>query len=106
FDGLEVAAIVLRSDMLEHADRVDAVEWLVELAVVLDADLDGQAAAQLAGVLRLFLGYGDADAADAVALGRMLEGLAPSATDVEDAHPRLQAELATDEVQLRFLGSV
>jgi hypothetical protein len=45
---VHVRRVVLDADVLEHADRVDAVERLVQLAVVLEANLDRQPGAALA----------------------------------------------------------
>ncbi len=41
--------------MLEHADREDRIERLIQFAIVLQADLDRQAGAQFACVPGLFL---------------------------------------------------
>jgi len=44
-DDLEVGAVILDTHVLEHADRPDAVEAFVDVAVVLRAYFDGQAGA-------------------------------------------------------------
>src|SRR3546814_1078747 len=82
---------------------LDPVEALVQLAVVLYADLHRQPGAQLARERGLLLRDGDAHATDAVALRRELQRLAPAAADVEHAHPLAQPELAADQVELGFL---
>ncbi|KAG1080653.1 hypothetical protein G6F40_015791 [Rhizopus arrhizus] len=97
---LEETGIVLVTDVLEHADREDRIERLVQFAVVLQADLDRQPDAQLTGELGLLFRDGHADAADTVALGRELQCLPPTAADVQHALARTQAQLAADQPQL------
>src|SRR5512135_633699 len=92
--------------MLEHADRPAAIEALIEVAVVLQADLDRQSGAKLAGKPRLLLRDRDADAAHVVMRRRIVQRLAPATADVEHAHARRKAELAADEVELGFLRGV
>src|SRR6478672_8968683 len=102
----EVVAVVAQADMLEHPDREDAIETLIQLAVILQADFDGQAVAEAPGILRLLAGDGHADTTDAVMLRGVLQGFAPAAADVEHAHTGAQVELATDQVELRVLGGI
>src|SRR3546814_13613384 len=97
---LEESAVVAETHVLEHAHRENPVEALVQLAVVLYADLHRQPGAQLARERGLLLRDGDAHATDAVALRRELQRLAPAAADVEHAHPLAQPELAADQVEL------
>ena len=58
------------------------------------------------GERRLLLRHGDAGADDAVALGGELEEAAPARADVEHGHPRLETDLAADQVELCFLRLV
>ena len=88
-------------DVLEHADRADGVvRAVVDVAVVLVPHLDLAREAGLGGALLGQLGLplreGDAHRVDAVVLGGVQEHAAPSATDVEEAHARFEAELAGD----------
>jgi hypothetical protein len=53
-DDVHVRLVILDADVLEHADRVDAVERLVQVAVILQSDVDRQPGAALARQLRLF----------------------------------------------------
>src|SRR3546814_2476696 len=103
---LHVGAIVLRADVLEHADREDPVEAAVvagaiECVVVLQPDLHRQSGAKRARVFGLLARDGDADALHAVAPRRELQRLAPAATDVEHAHARPQPALAADRKRTR-----
>ena len=77
--------------MLEHAHRQDRIERLVQLAVVLQADLHRQPGAQLARERGLFLRDGDTHALHAITLGRVLQRLAPATADIQHAHARPQA---------------
>ena len=99
----------LAPDVLEHADRADGVEGPVgHVAVVLDADLHQVVEAglldPLSGQLGLFDRQGDAHRRHAVVLSGVEHHRAPAAPDVEQAHARRQAQLATDEVELGLLG--
>ena len=85
----------------------------VDVAVVLQADLDlvGQARLgdPLLGQLGLAPGDRDADRLDPVVLGGVQHHAAPAAAHVEQAHARLQAQLAADQlvlVGLRLLQRV
>ena len=103
----EVLAELRQADVLEHADGADRVEATVDVAVVLDAELDtvdpgrGRRAAR---VRRLVLRQRDADRLDAVMPRRVHHHAAPPTPDVEESHARPQPELAADEVVLRGLG--
>ena len=97
---VHVRAVVLDSDVLEHADRQHAIERLVELAVVLHADLDREAGAQLPGVGRLLVRHGHADDVASGVLGEVPGGGAPAAPDVEYAHARLEHQLVANQLQL------
>src|SRR5690606_26099965 len=108
---VHVLAVVPGAYVLEHADGKYPVEAAVladavEFAIVLQADLDRQPCAKLAGIGGLLARDGDTNARHAMALGRELQGLAPTATDVEHAHAWPQPELAADEVELGFLRRV
>ncbi len=50
--------------------------------------------------------HGDAGDRGAVALGHELSSSAPSAADVQDAHPGLRADLACDKIELGLLSVV
>ncbi|MNV10863.1 hypothetical protein D3C71_1014050 [compost metagenome] len=103
---VEVAAVVLVADVFEHAHREDRIEGLVDVVVILQADLDGQASAQLACVVGLLLRDGDAHPGHAIALGRELQRLAPAAADIQYVLTGAQAELAADQVELGLLRRV
>ena len=89
--------------MFEHANGVDRVEAFVDFPIVLQADLDRQAGTKRAGIIGLFLRYGDADAFDPIVFGGVFQCLAPAAADVEHALAGLQLELAADQVELGSL---
>ena len=106
----EEFVIMLRADMLEHADRDDAVEPLVEQAIVLELELHMVRHAgrrrPLARDLQLVLGQGDAEHVDAGDLVQVQRHPAPAAADVEHPLPRLERELGGDMrllVELRLL---
>ena len=103
---LEIGPVVLVADVLEHAHRDDVVGLALELAVVLDPELDRQVLVALAAVGGLVGRDGDADAAGAVFLGGKAHEGAPAAADVPDQLAGLQADLAADEVELGFLRLV
>ena len=105
-DGLHKGAEVFVADVFEHADRDDAVEGFVDLAEVLEADLDGEVGAGGAGPVVLLGGEGDAGDVGAVALGHEAREAAPAAADVEDGHAGVEFEFAADEVELGLLGLV
>ncbi len=92
------------ADMLEHADGDDAIEAALELAVVLEQDLDRQPLAAPTGQLRLLPGDGDAGDLDAVMPRGVLGEAAPAAADVQHPHAGLQLELAAGELELAALG--
>ena len=96
------------ADVLEHPDRADGVERAVaHVAVVLHPDLDAILEPGLPNraprPVGLTLRERDADRADAVVLRRVHDHAAPATADVEQAHARLEAELAAHELVLRRL---
>ncbi len=86
-DDPEEGPVVARADVLEHPEGDDRVEPPRELAVVLEADLDREAADPLPRRLHLLLRDRDAGDLDAVALGGEAREAAPAAADVEDPLP-------------------
>ena len=108
----EVGRQVGPPDMLEHADRGDRVELpqAAQIAVVEDPCIDERADAGRpgtgVGLVGLALAQRDADGRRPVALGREAEERAPAAADVQQVRVRTQAQLAGDQVQLRFLRDV
>ena len=112
--GVQVVGVLqvpLGADVFGHTDGGDrVVRPVVDVAVVLDADLDpvGEPLLgdPLAGVGGLLLGERDADDADAVLAGGVDRHGAPAAADVEQPLPGPQAELAADEVELVALGAL
>ncbi len=111
--GPEIRGHLGRADVFEHADRRDGVVALdrrrgPDVPVVLEPDLDpvGQAGLghPLAGQRVLLFGDGDPDGGYLVVGSGVHDHATPAAADVEQAHPRLQAELAADEVVLGGLG--
>ena len=86
---LHVGPVVVHPDVLEHADRDHPVEASLDLAVVLQADLDRQAAADLARELDLALGNRDPRHPHPVGFSGVAGEPAPAAADVEDPHPGL-----------------
>src|SRR6185437_12181483 len=79
----EIGPVVLPADVFEHADRIHRVEFFLDIAVILQADFDGQALAQLARELRLLFGHSHTNARHAVFFRGVFQRLAPAAADVE-----------------------
>lgn len=111
----DVSRIQLLSDMLAHLDGTDRVEGrrrrqVAEVAVVLQTNLDavGQAAVGGAsdGEIALLSRQRDTGGAHAVALCRVQDQRSPATPDIQQMHAWFQAELATDQIQLRGLRIV
>ena len=104
----EELGIVPDAHMLEHADRDDAVELLVEIAVVEEAELGVTGDAALGGALGrelvLLLREGDAGDAGAAGLGQVEAEAAPARADVEHLHAGLDVELRRQVALLGELG--
>jgi hypothetical protein len=112
-EGLEVPVLAGPTHVLEHADARDGVEpvrLVGQLPVVLQADLHstGQSGVGHPLASQLPLGAGDRDPQplDLVLGGGMEEHAAPATTDVEEAHPGTESELAADQVVLGLLGGL
>src|SRR5699024_10325674 len=102
-DQLEEAVIVRRTDVFEQADADHAVEILRaghRFAVVLQADIDRQTLADTARVVDLLAADVVADHLAAVLGGQVAGQLAEAATELENAHARLQMELAGHQREL------
>ena len=104
----EELAVVADADVLEHADRDDAVVAVVVLAVV--AQFEAHAVrqpgpARLLGRQRVLLAR-QRDAGDAHVLHRrqVQRQITPAAADVEHLQAGLQVELGGDQPQLVLLG--
>ena len=104
----EELRVVVDADVLEHADRYDAVELLPYLAVVaqLEAYPVGQPrlARPLVRQLVLLLGQRDAGDIDLLEACEIERELAPAAADVEHLEAGLEVELGGDQAQLVLLG--
>ncbi|MNE07697.1 hypothetical protein D3C80_1003270 [compost metagenome] len=108
-DPVEVLLIIGRADVLEHADRDDAVEGLVQVAIVLQPELGPvrQAARRRAFVGRAVLFGRQGDAGDSrSALGHRQAQAAPAAADVQRALSRRQQQLVDQPPLLGDLGLI
>lgn len=103
-DAREIERQVLAPDVLEHPDARDAVELAVDLAVVLQPDLDP--VFQPGGLhargcqVELVLRQRDAEALRAELLRGAQHERAPAAADVEQALAGLKPDLGEDVVDL------
>ena len=110
-EGVQVGGVLAQlgqADVLGHPDAGDGVVRPVgHVAVVLDADLDPVSEPRRrdgsAGEGGLLLGEGDPDGRDPVLASGVDDEGPPAAPDVEQAHPRGQAQLARHEVELGAL---
>ena len=102
-DNLHISAIVLVADVLHDADRDHGVVGAFYLAIVLQAQLDGQAPAQLHAQRDLLLGHSHPQHLGAVLFGRILGKAAPAAAQLKHAHARLEANLFADQLELGVL---
>ena len=103
---LHVGAVVLGTDVLHEADRDHRVVAARGVAVVVEADVDGQVPVVLLRPRHLLARHGVADDVGAVLLGGERREAGPAAAEVQHAHPRAQADLAADQIQLGLLGGV
>ena len=107
-DGLEIGPEVRRADVFQHADRDDAVELLVQVAIVGQAEVGLVGQARLLGALlgqgQLLGRQGDPGHLGAEVLGQGHGEAAPARADVQRLHARLDQQLAADEGLLRRLG--
>src|SRR5258708_37620331 len=88
----EISIVILPPDMLEHAERGDAVELSLDFAIVLQPDLHRQAPAALDREVALFRADGDADHRDALVFGGASGKSAPAAGAVDLAVDRGEGE--------------
>src|SRR5450631_3522414 len=83
----EILVETRHADMLEHADRYDAVEWPLDVAIVLQAEVDVAVAAQLLRTLRcdrlLLPRKRDAGNFSSGGLGKIKPQTAKAATDIQ-----------------------
>ncbi len=97
----EILGVVAHANMLEHADRDDAVEaaGLFTIVAHMEADPVGETglAHPLGRHLRLLLGEREAGHLDAVLAGEVERQPAPAGADVEHALAGLKQELGGDE---------
>ena len=88
------------ADVFEHADRHDTVELIIDLAIVLHSDLDGQIGTHTLGVVGLLVRNREPHHVAAITFGEEPGRSTPATTHVENAHPGPQIELAGDQVEL------
>ena len=89
--------------MLEHADGDNAVEAIVQIAIILKTNLYVKAIAARLGHLLLFGGDGHADNAHLVISRHIFGKTAPAAADIQHSHAWLELQLTADEIQLILL---
>lgn len=106
FDDGEEFGVILRADMLEHADRNHFVELTGQVAIVQLLDVDRPAGATRAGQFLLLFRHRDAEHFDAVIFSRITGQATPAAADVvmafadhEGALARLQVEQGVAQQQ-------
>jgi hypothetical protein len=96
-----------RSDMLEHSDRDDPVEFTLDLAIISQFEFGPIFEPRLAGALlsddQLLACESYPHDLDFFHLRQRQGEAAPAASDIEHALARLQQELGCDVVFLRML---
>ena len=104
----EEVVVTVETEVLERADRNDAVNRLVELLPPLQQHSLRAWAVQrgeaLLDVGLLVATQRKADGVDVVAFDGAAQSGAPAAADIEQRHPWLQAELSQRQVDLGQLG--
>ena len=95
--------MVFRADMLEHPHAHHAVEDALDIAIVLQADIDRQIRTEIVGVALLLLRNGETHDLAAMVHRHVTGETAPAATDVQHAHAGVNTQLAADEFHLEFL---
>src|SRR5690606_4429113 len=103
---LEVRAVIAPTDVLEHPERVDAIESSLQRSVILQQDGHRQALAARAGGLRLIFRDRHARHAHTIPFRGKLRRTAPPTADIEHAHTGLETKLAANQVELGFLCAV
>jgi hypothetical protein len=105
---LEEVVVTVAPEVLEGADRHDAIDVFGELLPAVEqnafASWGVRLGEQLGHVRLLVLAKGKTDDVDVVALDGPLDGGTPATTDVQQRHPRLKAQLAQRQIDLRDLG--
>ena len=86
---LEVGLVVLRPHVLEHTYGNNAIELLVQVAVVLKPDINIQTQTALLRHLLLFSRNRDADYANAVIFRHKPGKTTPATADVQHTHTGL-----------------
>ena len=98
--GGEILVIAIDADMLEHADRDDAVEGLVDVAIILQPKFDAVGKIRLPGALgcdgELLTGQGDAGDLRSGDAGEIERHAAETAADVERGRAVLRQKLGGD----------
>src|SRR4029079_13435064 len=103
---------VAQSDVLYHPHAGDFVVAVARLQITIVANLHPAAVAESGGgdtLSRqrcLVLAESDARRIDTVVLRGVHDEATPAAADVQKPLARLEPQLATDQIQLRFLGGV
>ena len=105
----EERVVVIDADMLEHADRDDAVERPVDVAIVLQLEARALGQALFRGALVgdgvLLLRQRDAGHVGAGDLGEIEPKAAPAAADVEHAQVAIARASSSLAARWRFLAS-
>src|SRR5438552_5951415 len=105
---LEERRVVVEANVLEHADRNDAIERAGDIAIILQKEAGLRFQLALGGTLlrdrQLFGRQGDAGDVGSVCLGEKQAQTPVTRADVENAHPRLQQKLRREMALLRHLS--
>ena len=88
-DNFHVVSVILRADVLEHANANDAIKSFCEVTIVLEPDFDGEAPARFGRITALLFGNSDPDNAASIVFGSMLGEPTPSAANIQKIHPFL-----------------
>ena len=90
--------------MLKHAHGNNAIKLLVEVAVILQTDINVETLTALPGHFLLFGRNGYADHADAVVLRHKIRQTAPATADIQHTHAGLQLQFLANQTQFILLG--
>jgi hypothetical protein len=103
FYHVEIGLVIFRPDVFKHADGNNAIELIVEIAVILQQDGDIKTFAALLGHFLLFRRNSHAENTDAVISGCIFRQTSPTTANIKQSLPRLKLQFLTDHFQFGFL---
>ena len=97
------SAVILETNVFDHAGGNRTIEFVGNIAIILQANFNRQPAAHILGIFLLLFGNGNTNHTASVIFRGEFREATPATADVEESHLGAQSELATNQIHFAAL---